>query len=77
MFRTKAVAFALIATFLVGGLPAQADTGRAAGQGALTGARAEAAKTTGSQSYAKSRETKPAQSCTYRGGPKTGFWDCR
>ena len=75
MFRTKAVTLALIATFLAGGPPAGADTSRTAGQPVYGDARAQAA--TGSQVSGKSRAAKPAKSCTYRGGPKTGFWDCR
>ena len=77
MFRTKAVTLVLITTLLAGGLPARAENARTAGQPGYADARAQATTTTGSQTSGKSREARPAKSCTYRGGPKTGSWDCR
>ena len=77
MRTTKAVKSAVIATFLAAGVAqAGAETKQSTAQPARTSVRTQAASAPRAQAdvfYA----TKTSKACTYRGGPKTGSWDCR
>ena len=78
MRTTKAVMIAGIATFLAGGF---AQAGTEARQSAAQPARTPVQKHTAADSRAQAdrvfQAVKVGKSCTYRGGPKTGNWDCR
>jgi hypothetical protein len=88
MRTTKAVMFAVTAMFLAAGFTqAGAESGQSSAQAARTSVRTQAAPTASSamaQAAAPIAQAdgifyagKVAKPCTYRGGPKTGNWDCR
>ena len=77
MRTTRAVMFAGIATFLAAGLAqAGTDADQSATQPARTSVQTQAATASRAKAdgifYAG-----VAKTSTYRGGPKTGSWDCR
>ena len=78
MRSTKAVMFAVIATLLAGDF-AQAEVG--AGKSATHPTRASVRAHTATAARAQADDVfyaaKLRKSCTYRGGPKSGNWDCR
>jgi hypothetical protein len=70
--------FVGIATFLAAGLAqAGTDTGQSAAQPARTSVQTQAAAASRAQADGIFYAGKAAKTCTYRGGPKTGSWDCR
>lgn len=78
MRTTKAIMLAGIATFLAAGVAqAGAETKQRAAKPPRTSVQttqtAAASRAQADVFYA----AKAAKSCTYRGGPKTGNWDCR
>lgn len=78
MRTTKAVVFAGIATFLAIGLAqAGTDAGQSATQSTRTSIQTQAAAASRAQADDVFYAVKIAKTCTYRGGPKTGSWDCR
>ena len=78
MLTNKAVKFAVIATFLAAGVAqAGAETRQSAAQPARTSVRTQTAAASMAQADGVFYAAKLAKSCTYRGGPKTGTWDCR
>ena len=78
MRTTRAMMFAVIGAFLAHGLtPAEAATDKSAEQQARTSVRAHAAATSRAQADGIFYAGEVPKSCTYRGGPKSGSWDCR
>ena len=78
MRTTRAMMFAVIGAFLAYGLaPAGAATEKSAEQQARTSVRAHSAAAARAQADGVFYAGKVGKSCTYRGGPKTGNWDCR
>lgn len=78
MRTTRAMMFAVIGALLAYGLaPVEAATDKPAEQQARTSVRAHAAATSRAQADGIFYAGKVSKSCTYRGGPKTGSWDCR
>ena len=73
----KALKLAVIATFLAAGVAqAGAEAKHRAVQPTRTSVRTQSASAPLAQAdvfYA----AKTSKACTYRGGPKTGSWDCR
>ena len=77
---TKAVIFAGIATFLAASLAqAATETGQSVAQPARahTSVQKQTASTARAQTDSAFYAVKVGRSCTYRGGPKIGNWDCR
>lgn len=78
MRTTKAAIFAGIATFLAADLAqAGTDTGQSAARPARTSVQTQTAAASRAQADGVFYAVKFAKTCTYRGGPKTGSWDCR
>lgn len=77
MRTTEAVVLAGIATFLAAGLAqAGTDTGQSAAQPTRTSVQTQTAAASRAQADGVFYAVKIAKTCTYRGGPKTGNWDC-
>ena len=78
MRTTKAVMIAGVATFLAAGLAqAASETGQSAAQPARTSVQKQTAAAARAQADGLFQAVKVGKTCTYRGGPKTGNWDCR
>lgn len=78
MRTTRAVMIAAIATFLAAGLAqAGTETGQSAAQPTRTSVQKQTAAASRAQADGVFQAVKVGKSCTYRGGPKTGNWDCR
>ena len=78
MRTTKAIMFAGIATFLAAGLArAGSDIVQPAAQPARKSVQTQAAAASRAQAEGLFYAGKVTKTCTYRGGPKTGSWDCR
>lgn len=74
MRNNKPVMFAVVTTLLVAGVTsARAETKPSSEQSVSASTRAHPS-TYAAQLVQTGNDTK---SCTYRGGPKTGTWDCR
>ena len=78
MRTTKAVMIAVTAIFFAGGLAqAASETAQLAAQPVRTSVKKQTAADSRAQVDGVFYARKTAKSCTYRGGPKTGSWDCR